>query len=155
LTAIKSTARLYTHKEGIRNGFSELYSKKGDLMQKGNFKDGKADGQWIIWLNDIQYNRTPIYVKATYKEGKRFGTSIYYTKDNNVIAKSIYDNGKLIEGDYEDDDNLFMWYDVDYWKSDEMDHEDEENLKKWIEESPILSLSLSIHPFLVESIAFE
>ena len=95
--------RLYTHKEGIRNGFSELYSKKGDLMQKGNFKDGKADGPWIIWLNDIQYNRTPIYVKATYKEGKRFGTSIYYTKDNNVIAKSIYDNGILIEGDYEDD----------------------------------------------------
>jgi hypothetical protein len=45
------------------------------------------------------------------------------------------------EGDYEDDDNLFMWYDVDYWKSDEMDHQDEENLKKWIEESPILSFN--------------
>lgn len=45
------------------------------------------------------------------------------------------------EGDYEDDVNLFMWYDVDYWKSDEMDHQDEENLKKWIEESPILSFN--------------
>lgn len=45
------------------------------------------------------------------------------------------------QGDYEDDDNLFMWYDVDYWKSDEMDHQDEENLKKWIEESPILSFN--------------
>ena len=45
------------------------------------------------------------------------------------------------QGDYEEDDNLFMWYDVDYWKSDEMDHQDEDNLKKWIEESPILSFN--------------
>jgi hypothetical protein len=95
--------RLYTYKEGIRNGFSEYYRENSDLIQKGNFKDGKADGPWIIWLNYTEYNRIPIYVKATYKEGKRFGTSIYYTKDNNVIAKTNYDNGILIEGDYEDD----------------------------------------------------
>ena len=45
------------------------------------------------------------------------------------------------QGDYEEDDNLFMWYDVDYWKSDEMEHQDEENLKEWIEQSPILSFN--------------
>ena len=45
------------------------------------------------------------------------------------------------QGDFDEDDNLFMWYDVDYWKSDEMDHQDEENLKKWIEQSPILSFN--------------
>ena len=97
------TEMLYTFKEGIKNGFSERYEKSGNLKQKGNFKDGKADGEWIMWLNYIESKRIPIYVKATYKEGKRFGTSIYYTKDNNIIAKTIYDNGILIEGDYEDD----------------------------------------------------
>lgn len=45
------------------------------------------------------------------------------------------------QGDYDEDDTVFMWYDVDYWKSDEMEHQNEENLKEWIEQSPILSFN--------------
>ena len=71
-----------------------------------------------------------------------------YDVDNIHSTYGIDDWGNEVDyamsfyqGDYVEDDNLFMWYDVDYWKSDEMDHQDEENLKKWIEESPILSFN--------------
>ena len=42
-------------------------------------------------------------------------------------------------GDYSDDENLFRWYDEDYWRSEEVEiTQSDENLKKWIEQSPIL-----------------
>jgi hypothetical protein len=45
------------------------------------------------------------------------------------------------EGDYEDDDNLFMWYGDDYWYSDEMSHHNKEMIDKWKEQSPTLSFN--------------
>lgn len=92
-------------------------------------------------------------MKIIITESKLYQAVIDYLNDvydvNNIHwTYGIYDWGNEVDyamsfyqGDYEDDDNLFMWYDVDYWKSDEMDHQDEENLKKWIEESPILSFN--------------
>jgi hypothetical protein len=47
-------------------------------------------------------------------------------------AASFYEN------DYDDDINLFRWYDKKYFESDEMSHHPQ-HLKKWIEDSPILS----------------
>jgi hypothetical protein len=41
--------------------------------------------------------------------------------------------------DFEDDENLFKWYDKGYWESDDMSNIDRETLDKWIEDSPILS----------------
>jgi hypothetical protein len=42
-------------------------------------------------------------------------------------------------GDYDDDENLFRWYNEDYWRSEEVEiTQSDENLKKWIEQSPIL-----------------
>ena len=45
------------------------------------------------------------------------------------------------QGDFEDNDDLFRWYDVDYWRSDEMDHHNKEMIDKWVEQSPILSFN--------------
>ena len=102
---------LTTFKEGITNGINESYDESGDILNKGNYKNGKAEGEWIIWLNSGESSTLPIFVKTTYKEGKRFGTSIYYTKidktkntkENYVITRATYDNGKLIDGDVEED----------------------------------------------------
>jgi hypothetical protein len=102
---------LTTFKEGIKNGIYESYDESGDILNKGNFKNGKAEGEWIIWLNGGESSSPPVFVKTTYKEGKRFGTSIYYTnffktkniKENYVITRATYDNGKLIDGDVEED----------------------------------------------------
>jgi hypothetical protein len=53
-----------------------------------------------------------------------------YDVDNIHSTYGIDDWGNEVDyamsfyqDDYEEDDNLFMWYDVDYWKSDEMDHQ--------------------------------
>jgi hypothetical protein len=43
------------------------------------------------------------------------------------------------EGDYDDNINLFRWYDKEYFESDDMSNQDKERLDKWIEDSPILS----------------
>lgn len=41
--------------------------------------------------------------------------------------------------DFEDDENIFKWYDKGYWESDVIDpYYSNENIKKWIEQSPIL-----------------
>ncbi len=47
-------------------------------------------------------------------------------------------------GDFDDDENLFRWYDKGYWESDDMSNDDmsnqdKERFDKWIEDSPILS----------------
>jgi hypothetical protein len=41
--------------------------------------------------------------------------------------------------DYDDDINLFRWYDKGYFENDESSHHHPQHLKKWIEDSPILS----------------
>jgi hypothetical protein len=90
----------------------------------------------IIITENKLYQAVIDYLNETYDINNIHWT--YGTDDwgNEVdYAMSFY------QGDFEDNDDLFMWYDVDYWKSDEMNHQDEENLKKWIEQSPILSFN--------------
>jgi hypothetical protein len=42
-------------------------------------------------------------------------------------------------GDFDDDENLFRWYDKGYWESDEIySYHSNDNLKKYIEETPSL-----------------
>jgi hypothetical protein len=45
------------------------------------------------------------------------------------------------QGDYDEDNDLFKWYDKGYWYSDEMDHYSKEILDEWVEQSPILSFN--------------
>ena len=54
------------------------------------------------------------------------------------------------EGDYEDDDNLFMWYGDDYWYSDEMSHHNKEMIDKWKEQSPTLSFNVFVFKIIFE-----
>ena len=90
----------------------------------------------IIITESRLYQAVIDYLNETYDINNIHWT--YGTDDwgNEVdYAMSFY------QGDYDEDDTVFMWYDVDYWKSDEMEHQDEENLKEWIEQSPILSFN--------------
>ena len=90
----------------------------------------------IIITESKLYQAVIDYLNETYDVNNIHSTYGIDDWGNEVdYAMSFY------QGDYEDDDNLFMWYDVDYWKSDEMDHQSEENLRKWIEQSPILSFN--------------
>jgi hypothetical protein len=94
---------LSTYKENTKNGPSESYDESGAIISKGNFKNGKADGQWIGWINyGIADAGQPIYLKATFLEGKRVGISIYHNKSNQEITRATYDgNGNLIQGEEE------------------------------------------------------
>ena len=71
-----------------------------------------------------------------------------YDVDNIHSTYGIDDWGNEVDyamsfyqGDFEDDEDLFMWYGEDYWYSDEMNHHNKEMIDKWVEQSPILSFN--------------
>lgn len=90
----------------------------------------------IIITESKLYQAVIDYLNETYDINNIHWT--YGTDDwgNEVdYAMSFY------EGDFEDDNDLFMWYDKGYWYSDEMDHYSKEILDEWVEQSPILSFN--------------
>jgi len=71
-----------------------------------------------------------------------------YDVDNIHSTYGIDDWGNEVDyamsfyqGDFEDDEDLFMWYGEDYWYSDEMNHHNKEMIDEWVEQSPILSFN--------------
>jgi len=90
----------------------------------------------IIITESRLYQAVIDYLNETYDIN-----NIHWTYETDDWGNEVDYAIMFYKDDFEDDDNLFMWYDIDYWKSDEMDHQSEENLKKWIEQSPILSFN--------------
>ena len=102
---------LHWTKDGLDQGEFLLNYKNGDVMLRGNLKDGKFDGEFFEYG---YFGSRDIYHKHSlqnYKDGKLEGEYIDYFDTGDVNVVGNYKDGKL-EGNY-------TYYDKDgkiYWE---------------------------------------
>ena len=90
----------------------------------------------IIITESKLYQAVIDFLNETYDVDNIHSNCGYDDWGNEVdYAMSFY------QGDFEDDEDLFMWYGEDYWYSDEMNYHNKEMIDKWVEQSPILSFN--------------
>jgi antitoxin component YwqK of YwqJK toxin-antitoxin module len=66
------------------------FYENGTIQQVGFFKDGKLDGKWTSYDNNGF-----LKVSATYSEGNKVGTWIYY--NDSLLTKQIdYSNNVIV-----------------------------------------------------------
>jgi len=76
--------------EAVKQGPFELYRGEGGaLMMKGQYQDGKQDGEWTLWYDNGQ--------KASidhYKDGVQDGEHIGWYTNGKISAMGQYKDGK-------------------------------------------------------------
>lgn len=67
------------------------YHKGGEILLKGNYKEGLRDGEWLSWYAD-----GTIWSKGYFLKGKRDGKSWIYHPNGALRMKGSYKNGQKI-----------------------------------------------------------
>ncbi len=67
------------------------YHNNGEISQIGCFKNGKLQGEWIMFNE----NGKKIAI-GEYKEGKRIGEWFYWKPNGEALREVTYFNGKLV-----------------------------------------------------------
>jgi hypothetical protein len=75
--------------EAVKQGPFELYRGEGGLMMKGQYVDGKQDGEWTMWYDNGQKASTDHY-KSGLQDGEHIG---WYT-NGKISAMGKYKDGK-------------------------------------------------------------
>ena len=85
------------------SGLVEYYDKQGNLFTgnihneniSGDFLNGRKIGLWK-WY----YTKGKLRSKGEYnKQGNKTGLWLLYNENGNLVKESIYENGKLIQGE--------------------------------------------------------
>jgi len=81
------------------------YDENGQLEEKGSYKNGKKEGEWVEYypkgLVGGGYTRARSLRKGSYKDGEREGEWYYYYDDDGKLsAKGSYKNGEEEEGEW-------------------------------------------------------
>ena len=84
-------------KDGKREGVFVNYDEGGQLKGTGNYKDGKLDGLYE------SYDRGQLESKENYKDGKLVSLEAYHS-NGQLMAKLNYKDAKL--------DGLYEWFHV-------------------------------------------
>ena len=71
----------------------EVSSIFHDSIFKGMVVNGKRDGKWVLYDNDLDKTIRGI---GFYKDGKYHGEGLNYHKNGQLSHKFFYDNGKLV-----------------------------------------------------------
>ena len=71
------------------------FSGKITGLPKGSIKNGKFDGEWVGYWEDVQ-----LMWKGNYKNGKREGAWAGYDSTGQLLYEGHYKNGKK-EGDWD------------------------------------------------------
>ena len=58
-----------------------IYYDNGQLMSKGEYKDGKKDGTWTSWWD---YDKTRKEMQGSYKGGKMVDKWYFYNTKGNL-----------------------------------------------------------------------
>ena len=59
----------FNYKDGkLEDGLYEIYHDNGQLMFKGNYKDGKADGDWKCYYENGILNDTGTFINGVIQE---------------------------------------------------------------------------------------
>ena len=90
--------------KGIKEGYWVKYYGNGQLWEKGNYKNGKENGTWVMH----HFPNGEFWNKGEYKNGKREGFWVQYYANGQLDYKVNYKNGKQ-EGSY-----------IQYWNSGEL-----------------------------------
>ena len=67
------------------------FSGKITGLPKGSIKNGKFDGEWVGYWEDVQ-----LMWKGNYKNGKREGEWLTFSMDGQLYGKDYYKNGVKI-----------------------------------------------------------
>jgi len=65
------------------------FSGKVTGLYKGNFKNGKEDGEWVI-----NHENGEFWWKGNYKNGEQEGVWVGYHENGQLVSKGNYKNGK-------------------------------------------------------------
>ena len=84
-------------KDGKQNGFFQLYTEEGILVDDANFKEGERDGLTKQFYSDTGKLR----VSANYKNGVLDGEFKAYYPNGNLQGEVIYKNGEM-NGEYKE-----------------------------------------------------
>ena len=80
------------YKDGKQDGERLEYDDKGQLEYKSNYKEGKKEGESLRY-----YENGQLYLKSNYKDGKKDGETLVYNENGQFEKTKIYKGGKLIE----------------------------------------------------------
>lgn len=85
------------YKNDQLHGPFEYKDSTGKTLFKGNFVNGKKEGEWIDSYEQTDFGNKlyQIFQKGEYKNGKREGLWLEYIDENFVYIKYNYENGKL------------------------------------------------------------
>ncbi len=76
-------------------GMCYQYFKTGQKGLKGQFIDGKRDGQWDYWYSDGQQK-----LSVEYKKGTKSGDWLFWFPNGQMKSKTHYTDGKLTGMNY-------------------------------------------------------
>jgi antitoxin component YwqK of YwqJK toxin-antitoxin module len=80
-------------KDGEPDGPWVFYHENGQLSEKGNYKDGSRDGPWVEY-----YENGQLWAKGNFKDDKRDGPWEFYEKDGTKYGMSgTYRDGIKID----------------------------------------------------------
>lgn len=81
-------------KNGNKNGIWEFYNSNGDLVSKGRFKDGVQNGYWEFHHDIWDLWHGEISEKGNYKNGVKNGPWVWYSEPGRIASKGNYLNDK-------------------------------------------------------------
>ena len=70
------------YKDGKRDGFYEMYYENVQLLDKGNYKDGSRDGLW-----ETYYESGQLWYTSNYKDGGLNGLQVEYYQNGQLKMK--------------------------------------------------------------------
>jgi antitoxin component YwqK of YwqJK toxin-antitoxin module len=93
----KKEFQSFYYKNDELHGPCTVKDSIGTIIFKGNFLNGKKDGEWIESYknDDIDNNSFYIFEKGKYYQGKRTGKWQEYVNEDFIWKTSYYSNGKL------------------------------------------------------------
>ena len=103
---VKSITYHKKTRTGIEKVKYEEYRKNGQKRLEETYKNGKQDGLWTIWYDNVRKKS-----EATYKDGKEDGKFISWHENGQEYAEIHYIDGK-------EDGLATRWYDNGKKKSE-------------------------------------
>jgi len=79
-------------REGVKDGEWVTYSRKGNVIKKVNYTNGKLNGK----IELVYFNGKP-KLTASFVDGKPAEEWVYYSSNGKVLIRGKYDNGKPVD----------------------------------------------------------
>lgn len=78
------------YKNGKLNGELVGFTRNGNVLYRGQMKDGSGYGEWLTFF----YDSSQVSVRETYKDGKAYGLTYGYNKDGTLDYTVEVSHGK-------------------------------------------------------------